>query len=206
MGLRFRERRRARRSACWGVEHLGEGDRAIVILRNRETPELCLRAVGPHPRTKSAAAVVLADFLRVELASQMETRARLLALERSIDVERDVALEKLVAIRREHASKSRALVHARRREGMLGAEEFLDRPHRRRGRAAGSGEGREARSRSRTFPGEQGGTRRGGRGEGTRGWGAARSGLESTTATTGKTPPARRPHRTTTPRAGLNTA
>ena len=126
MGLRFRERRRARRSACWGVEHLGEGDRAIVILRNRETPELCLRAVGPHPRTKSAAAVVLADFLREELASQMETRARLLALERSIDVERDVALEKLVAIRREHLAKSRALVHARRREGMLDAEQFLD--------------------------------------------------------------------------------
>ena len=126
MGLRFRERRRAKRSACWGVEHLGESDRAIVILRNREVPELCLRAVGPHPRTKSAAAVVLADFLREELASQMETRARLLALERSIDVERDAALEKLVAIRREHASKSRALVHARRREGMLDAEEFLD--------------------------------------------------------------------------------
>ena len=118
MGLSFRERRRAKRSACWGVEHLGEGDRAIVVLRNREVPELCLRAVGPHPRTKSAAAVVLADFLREEPASQMETRARLLALERSIDVERDAALEKLVAIRREHASKSRALVHARRREGI----------------------------------------------------------------------------------------
>lgn len=126
MGLRFRERRRAKRSACWGVEHLGEGERAIVILRNREVPDLCLRAVGPHPRTKSAAAVVLADFLREELASQMETRARLLALERSIDVERDAALERLVAIRREHASKSRALVHARRREGMLDAERFLD--------------------------------------------------------------------------------
>ena len=126
MGLRFRERRRAKRSACWGVEHLGEGERASVILRNREVPDLCLRAVGPHPRTKSAAAVVLADFLREELASQMETRARLLALERSIDVERDVALEKLVAIRREHLAKSRALVHARRREGMLDAEQFLD--------------------------------------------------------------------------------
>ena len=97
MGLRFRERRRAKRSACWGVEHLGESDRAIVILRNREVPELCLRAVGPHPRTKSAAAVVLADFLREELASQMETRARLLALERS-DVQ-TVKLETVVGAR-----------------------------------------------------------------------------------------------------------
>ena len=191
MGLRFRERRRARRSACWGVEHLGEGDRAIVILRNRETPELCLRAVGPHPRTKSAAAVVLADFLREELASQMETRARLLALERSIDVERDVALEKLVAIRREHLAKSRALVHARRREGHARRGTIPRRPHRRGGRPAGSGEGRERGAVQRGV----GGTRGNARG-GTRGGRAARSGLESTTTTTTrKKPRARRPSR-----------
>ena len=131
MGLRFRSRRRGWRgkpaAALWSVEHANDGDRGqIVVLRNRECPDVSLRPVGPHPRTKSAAALVLAAFLREELAAQMTTRASLLALERSIDIERDAAVEKLTSIRHTCAVKLRALVHRRRRAGMADAEQFLD--------------------------------------------------------------------------------
>ena len=205
MGLRFRERRRARRSACWGVEHLGEGDRAIVILRNRETPELCLRAVGPHQdqiRRRGGGARRLSP--RGARVADGDARAA-----PGVGAVHRRGAGRRAGETRRHSPRtlsqvagagSRATPRGHARRGTIPR-----RPHRRGGRPAGSGEGRERGAVQRGVRGDEG-EREGGEREGAR---AARSGLESTTTTTTTTRKkrrARRPNRTTPPRIGRNTA